>query len=105
LWCFSGAWAAMMETDEKARLSRYKTRVSRYKKNVAVLCKMAEIEELDGFKTQILNLVESYVRLIESIDRWKTSLENKSSSSVFADKHPTQCGNAPGIENLRWPSR
>jgi hypothetical protein len=42
---------------------------------------MAEIEELDGFKTQILNLAEGYIKLIESIDRWERSLENKSSSS------------------------
>jgi hypothetical protein len=94
-----------METDEDVRTARYITRVSRYKKNVALLRKMAEVEELDGFKTQILNLAESYVRLIESSDRWKTSSENKSSSPVFADEHPTPCENAPDIENLRWPSR
>jgi hypothetical protein len=96
---------AMMETDESARLSRYKTRVSRYEKNVALLREMAEIEELDGFKTQILNLAESYMKLIESIDRWKTSSENESSSPVFADGYPTEWRNAPDIENLRWPSR
>jgi hypothetical protein len=64
-----------------ARRSRYKTGVSRYEKNVALLRDMAEIEELDGFKTQILNLAEGYIKLIESIDRWERSLENKSSSS------------------------
>jgi hypothetical protein len=60
--------------------------MSRYEKNIALLHKMAEAEELDGFKTQILNLAESYVRLIESIDRWRTSLGNKSSSAVSADE-------------------
>ena len=61
-----------MEIDGNARRSRYKTRVSRYQKNVAVLRKMAEIEELDGFKAQIINLAESYVNLIGSIERWKS---------------------------------
>jgi hypothetical protein len=46
---------------------------------------MAEIEELDGFKAQILSVAESYVKLIESIERWIESLENKSSSSDLAD--------------------
>jgi hypothetical protein len=100
-----GVWTALMETDEDVRASRYKTRVSRYEKNIALLHKMAAAEELDGFKTQILNLAESYARLIESIDRWKTSSENKSSSPVSADEHPTLRGNAPDIESLRWPSR
>src|SRR5262249_39895394 len=63
--------AGVMEIDEDARRARYKTRVSRYEKNIVLLREMAEIEELDGFKTQILNLAESYVRLIESIDRWE----------------------------------
>jgi hypothetical protein len=75
----------MMEADEKARMSRYKVRVPRYKKNIALLRKMAEIEELDGFKAQILSVAESYVKLIESIERWIESLENKSSSSDLAD--------------------
>lgn len=94
-----------METDESARKPRYKTRVSRYEKNVALLRDMAETEELDGFKTQILNLAEGYIKLIESIDRWEKSLENKSLSADFADGHPTHWGKRPGIENLRWPSR
>jgi hypothetical protein len=73
--------AAMMETDKGARMARYKARVSQYKKNVTLLRQMAETEELEGFKAQILNLAESYMKLIESIDQWKTSLEVKSSSS------------------------
>jgi hypothetical protein len=60
---------AMMETDVKS--SRYKTRVSRYKKNVALLRKMAKVEELEGFKSQILNLAKAYVCLVDSIERWK----------------------------------
>ena len=73
-----------MKTDENARMSRYKKQVFRYKKNVAVLRKMTEIEELEGFKAQTLNLAGSYVKLIESIDGWKTSLENKLSSDLVS---------------------
>jgi len=88
----------MMQIDEDARLSRYK-------KNIALLREMAEIEELDGFKTQILNVAESYMKLVESIDWWETSLKNKSSSAAFVAGHPAERGNAPDIKDLRWPSR
>jgi hypothetical protein len=80
LWCFSGEWAAMMETDQAARRPSYKTQVSRYEKHVSLLHEMAEIEKLGGFKTQILNLAESYMKLIESIDRWETPSKGESSS-------------------------